>query len=292
MNKMILLASVTMLLFGITTESQASETDVDCRFKLNNTCKEWQDSGSCGNNCEYKYNNGTLRVKATGENASVDEGMFFFEYYGNNEIPVQIENIEIDGDFDTISRHAFTRTYSTVSSTSGTLKLKTVGWNPFGGHDARDSGCTLVGNIVLDDNLNASDAFLYDTLIDGNLIISENAHFSPTISGMYNMKLSENGKIFCKGDVQKCKANLAAAGINQNIVNAIQSYPKGCETLTTGGICNKCENGYEISSGKCRCAENFRDMGDWCNRIRYTPADAAKVLRDDNTNEVVITFRK
>ena len=40
------------------------------------------------------------------------------------------------------------------------------------------------------------------------------------------------------------------------------------------------------------CGENYRDMGGWCNRIRYTPAEAAKVLRDDNTNEVTITFKK
>lgn len=264
-------------------EASASETDVDCRFKLNNTCKEWQNRGSCGNNCEYEYNNGTLRVKATGENASVNEGMFSFEYYGNNEIPVNIENIELDGDFDTISRHAFTRTYATVSSTSGTLKLKTVGWNPFGGYDGIDRGCTLVGNIVLDDDLNASEAFLFDTLIDGNLIISENAHFSPSMYNVYNMKFSENGKIFCKGDVAKCQYNLTAAGINQNIVNAIQSYPRGCETLTTGGICNKCENGYEISFGKCRCAENFHDIGDGCKRIHYTPAEAETVSGDTNT---------
>ncbi|MBR3502488.1 MAG: hypothetical protein IKO06_06240, partial [Alphaproteobacteria bacterium] len=266
MKKIFLMAIFSMLSF----EASASETNVNCQIKLNNTCKEWQDRGSCGNNCEYEYNNGTLRVKATGENASVNEGMFFWGYYSNNEIPVNIENIEIDGDFDTISKHAFTRTYATVSSTSGTLKLKTVGWNPFGGHDNLDNGCTLVGNIVLDDDLNASEAFLFDTLIDGNLIISENAHFPTSMPKMNNMKLSENGKIFCKGDVAKCKDNLAVSGINQNIVNAVQSYPMGCEMLTTGGICSKCENGYEISFGKCRCAENFKQIETWCNRIRYT----------------------
>ena len=40
------------------------------------------------------------------------------------------------------------------------------------------------------------------------------------------------------------------------------------------------------------CAENWKQNEDFCNRIRYTPAEAAKVLKNDNNNSVTITFKK
>ena len=44
--------------------------------------------------------------------------------------------------------------------------------------------------------------------------------------------------------------------------------------------CTKCKN------------ENFKLNDGECDRLRYTPAEAAKVLTDDDKNEVTITFRK
>ncbi len=63
------------------------------------------------------------------------------------------------------------------------------------------------------------------------------------------------------------------------------------------GCVSDCGAGYLGKEGRCidsalGCGENYRDMGGFCNRIQYTPAEAAKVLRNDNTNEVTITFRK
>ena len=52
----------------------------------------------------------------------------------------------------------------------------------------------------------------------------------------------------------------------------------------------KCVREPDVTKRKC-CA-SCKDMGGWCNRIQYTPAEAAEVLKDDNTNEIVITFKK
>jgi hypothetical protein len=67
--------------------------------------------------------------------------------------------------------------------------------------------------------------------------------------------------------------------------NLCVSESKGCGDgyLGKDGVCISSANG---------CGAGYKDMGGWCNRIQYTPAEAAKVLRDGNTNEVTITFRK
>lgn len=72
-----------------------------------------------------------------------------------------------------------------------------------------------------------------------------------------------------------------------------------CDRYIMGGIgcVDDCGDGYLEKNGRCisstlGCGENYKDMGGWCNRIRYTPAEAAKVLKNDNTNEIVITFKK
>ena len=63
------------------------------------------------------------------------------------------------------------------------------------------------------------------------------------------------------------------------------SFEEGCGE----GWLEKNRECIEASKG---CGENYRDMGGFCNRIRYTPAEAAKVLNDNNNNSVTITFKK
>ena len=63
------------------------------------------------------------------------------------------------------------------------------------------------------------------------------------------------------------------------------------------GCVSNCGSGYLGKDGRCinsanGCGSGYRQFENFCNRIRYTPAEAAKVLRDDNTNEVTITFKK
>ena len=53
----------------------------------------------------------------------------------------------------------------------------------------------------------------------------------------------------------------------------------GCTKMYASG-CTKCKN------------ENFKLNDGECDRLRWTPAEAAEVLRDDNTNSVTITFKK
>ena len=70
-----------------------------------------------------------------------------------------------------------------------------------------------------------------------------------------------------------------------------------CEEMRDDIHCQTCKSGYLEKNGDCiaaatGCGENYRRIENWCNRIRWTPAEAAEVLFDDNSNEVTITFRK
>ena len=67
--------------------------------------------------------------------------------------------------------------------------------------------------------------------------------------------------------------------------NGCVSFEEGCGE----GWLEKDSECIEASNG---CGENYKDLGGWCNRVIYTPAEAAKVLNNDNTNFVTITFRK
>ena len=66
--------------------------------------------------------------------------------------------------------------------------------------------------------------------------------------------------------------------------NGCVSFEEGCGE----GWLEKNRECIEASEG---CGENYRDLGGWCNRVIYTPAEAAPLLTDEN-NTVTITFRK
>ena len=79
----------------------------------------------------------------------------------------------------------------------------------------------------------------------------------------------------------------------------------------TGVGCGSCGNGYVMSGlgcvsdcgagylgkdGRCidaslGCGAGYRQIENWCNRIQYTPAEAAPLLKDDD-NFVILTFKK
>ena len=116
--------------------------------------------------------------------------------------------------------------------------------------------------------------------------------------------LGDATKIICRGDIEKCKDLLKNYpkyyDITDGYGNKAGGYyaPTDVSNLATPATEDNCETGrYYWSGSSCNnksgginCAENFKQMETWCNRIRYTPAEAAKVLKDTD-NEVVMTFK-
>lgn len=159
------------------------------------------------------------------------------------------------------------------------------------------------------------------------IIISDNIDTSKW-SKYFFKNIPEGATILCRGDVEKCKTAMAkylpnedgtCPSTNKNClknltgVYAVNSKEQ-CETGkynwdATAKTCTpkseaECNaiKGYYYNGSVCKnrsakkpvtCVNSSYKLNDgYCDRIRYTPAEAAAVLRDDNTNEVVITFKK
>ncbi len=149
-------------------------------------------------------------------------------------------------------------------------------------------------------NGNFSTVIIPDTLknIDGLAIFSQNY---------------DTVKIICKGSEKTCaelKKQAQSRGYNVDdnfsYANSEQCtksyiYENGVCHKRNEYQCNSTENYYwngincvyRPSNGKISCyGTSHKENDGYCDRIRYTPAEAAQVLRDDNTNEVTITFKK
>ncbi len=85
---------------------------------------------------------------------------------------------------------------------------------------------------------------------------------------------------------------------NKCTKNAPESEPQGqqgsqvSEQATSAADC--VASGKYWQEGKCvsSCGASFKLNDGWCDRQRYTPAEATAVLTNDNNNSVIITFKK
>ena len=227
-------------------------------------CYDWNPGtpDNCGQGCTYNYNDGTLYITSDGSNPTL-HNIFDNDSYENG-FPVTINRAVIDGPIK-IGSNSFYLAGATISGANGNLVLNDIGHHGFG------------------DN----------TILGGTIIIPEGATFGSL--AFHGVTLAEDAKIYCGVEdcaqkmIDSCNAwgdendeyRQRCLNAVNNIVSAgkVHSYPDGCTKMGVSG-CTKCKN------------ENFKLNDGECDRLRWTPAEAAKVLRDDNTNEVTITFRK
>ena len=255
MKKLILLTSVAVLTFSIIGESQAG-----CKIpQKDGTCKTLGEKGTCGTGCNYIYDSDTktVYITATGENASI--GGFHGNFYENDTMPAQ--TFVINGAV-AIRGNAFVSTSEVISGVDGFLTLTGLGHHAFS-----------------------------KTTLSGTIIIPEGATFGSL--AFVGVSWADNAKIYC--GVKNCAQKMLDSCTypkEQNMENAclktvnkivsdhkLLAYPENCLKMGATG-CTKCKS------------DNFKLNDGYCDRIRYTPAEAAEVLRDDDKNEVTITFRK
>ena len=122
---------------------------------------------------------------------------------------------------------------------------------------------------------------------------------------------SSDAKIICQGGMDNCYEALAKYFTPETCPQSLRDAGKSnmCMCTSSGSNCidpsrikqaskDQCTGSkYYWSGSSCNnkknginCDENFKQIETWCNRIRYTPAEAAKVLQDTG-NEIIMIFK-
>ena len=270
----------SLILFLFVNFTHKTLADVcDALFWSSTTCRQSGidtsgEPASCGEGCSYTYSNGTVTITATQNygNATLNGKFFAQGYWEGNKFRdtngniIGINKFVVDG-FSTFNGDAFVNSNATISGKDGSLILDEVGLDAF-------SSNTLVGNIIWRGNSNGG--FNFSAKINGNLIIEDTASVSGIIAGSF--LLGPNGRIFCKTDLAKCQELLEAAGATQAMIEAIEMFPEGCETLSLNADCAECKN------------SNFSLEYGYCYRKRYTLPEADAATSNDNENMIEWIF--
>ncbi len=273
MKKFILLMSMAILSFGIITESWA-----ECQ---NNTI-------SCGENCCYTINNGNISFSRIDNNKTATIADYAF--YAKN----LVGHIIIPDWVTAIGASSFRD--NSISELTLPDSITSIGSLAFHNNN--------LYSIKLPDSLNYTQwgGFAANSL--KTVIISPNTPIAINFFGQQNqLNLLKEINIICKGGQEDCETFQEKLAkyiywdqqeekpvifkLNNNM--SIAGY---AECTSTNYYWNGAECVREPDVTKRKCCSSCKDMGGYCNRIRYTPAEAAKVLNDDNTNSVTITFRK
>ena len=297
MKKIVLLTSVAVMCFGVIYKARADNTNP---------------SGTCGTNCNWVLDGDTLKITGgsngeigtmTGYGDKTINGVHgIYDSLGNRrpwiEYKNQIKKIDIQGVANVGSR-AFEGFYK-VTDIKLDDTIKTISSYAFLSTNAQ--------TIVLPDSITEVDIRAFskgDTTLPTSLkqlIIPDSVNFIGDSAFGANNEQLQNLEIICKGDQAKCVSTLSKykyydsddgtvkyipMNLASNISVADYNYCASTNFYWNGDSCIR-----EPDLSKRKCCTSCKDMGGWCNRIRYTPAEAAELLRDDNTNEVTITFKK
>ena len=217
---------------------------------------------------------------------------------------LQIKNVVIEDNITSIGRDAFQSAHN-LQSVSGMKNLKAIDVDVF--------AYTGLTSLTLPDSVNyTSRSIFYGTSNLTELVIPDNwadgevklddhtfemSCFNPSYASSHSS--CADAKIICQGDVQKCKTALAKFGGNGTCTLST-SYCISPDAIVAADY-KYCTGNYFWNGAECirepdvskrTCCTSCKDMGGWCNRVIYTPAEAAAVLTDDNNNVVTITFKK
>lgn len=288
MNKLILMASATILTFCLASESQA-EKICNCG-KVNPT------------DCCWEIENGTLTISGSGEmkDYGADEnGVWRYIPWSHKSY----SDVVITGNLTSIGKAAFDG-QGNVESITIEAPIKSIGVSAF--EDTKAGSIELpetivdTGDYVFRATPNLQQIIIPDTINTDNWSLST---FWGINDSTFDGTHSDFLFLSCKGEIVDCQKAMAKfiskndGGIGTcnglgclnaekvSLRTATQSECTGSNYYWSGKGCRNKKNGI-------KCDENWKRNEDFCNRILYTPAEAAQVLRDDDKNEIVITFKK
>ena len=332
MKKFILLTSVIMMSFSIISESQADcatgsiACGDDCAADDGKSTCHWEiDSNGklsftgSGAMKDRKVINGVVESSAwskyRGKISTVDiNGISYVGAY--SFINLIVKSVSFGNSVTSIGAGAFASNQLTsltlpdsITSIGGSAfssnKLTSVvlpdSIKSIGGWAFADNKLT---SVVLPDSLHSlGDASFHHNQLSEAVIPDTVVNELQRVFGT-DIEMLKNLRIECKGSKDSC----------QKINKLLQKYgyrydyetgflymdlshrlfdigQENCDSTNFYWNGKECIREPDVTKRTC-CADVCKDMGGWCNRIRYTPAEAAQVLRDDDKNEVTITFRK
>ncbi len=288
------------LIFTLIATAESKAEVISC---VNGKYADGTDCEKCGDNCNWSFDSesGKLNVSGSGN-------MYNYSYSTEDETNAQyttapwkaykeeIKSVKVEG-LSTIGKYAFCLSGSQLKNVEMDNTVTDIGAGAFAWNFA-------MSTIKLSDSLKS---------IGGIAFRGSSGGFSPSIivpDTLEKLELGslgrdkntiQNMQIICLGDEQSCTRV-------KNLFNEYKHYDvdDSRETLELAGnvvVANyeQCSGSYFWNGAGCvrepdvtkrKCCDSCKDMGGWCNRIRYTPAEAAAVLHNDNSNSVTITFKK
>ncbi len=312
MNKIVLIMSVAMLSLGIISESWA-DTDINCKTGQQ----------SCGTNCCWSVDGDTLKITggADGSIGKIDdyirnaEESNYFDADGNSRpwansasviknikiegiskigtgafFKMNAENVELDNSLESIGLQAFA--HNNFQQINFPDSLKAIGQQSF--QNNKLTSIIIPDACAVAYRSFSGNASLQEIILPYNI---KGSYTSVTWGNVSSMQ--EDLKIICMGGKEDCAKVQKSLETYRGIIGKSDTFDISSKfRLANYTQCNSTNyywNGAEClrepDVTKRKCCSSCKDMGGWCNRIRYTPAEAAPLLNDDD-NFVILTFKK
>lgn len=305
MNKLILLTSVVVFTMNISTGWAEK-----CIGSTGKTEVTKADCIICGSNCDWDIVNGKLLITGSGAMNDWTQQITSIPWAKSTYSSVEVGNgittignhafwtskltsIDIPDSVTTIGNSAFAE--SKLTSIDIPNSVTTIGESAF-------YHCNSLTSVTLSDSLTSLDSAFLNSTSFRTIIVPDTLE---TISGVGALGSSDNLQIICKGTDESCAAMAERLNLDNYSFRAdyvpgkgvVLRYKDVASTMTLVDEA-QCDGGYYWSGKGChnkkngiKCDENWKQNEDFCNRVRYTPAEAATVAKDDG-NVVTITFKK
>ena len=280
---LIILTIAAVLSLSMLSESRAAcnltNDDGDTVDESGNYC------GTCGTDCHWALDNaGNMKITGSGKMADYTPTCVVgrkpkctTENRPWQKYREQIKSVDIQG-ITNVGVGAFY--YIPITDLTLGNTITSLGTDAFEQHHLQTielpGSLTTIGDQALISAFNRSPTvILPDTLNIPDEKFERILFYSDTLSN-----------VICRGDSAKCnniKNKLLGYGYAINFSLADSSNCESSHYYWSGSSCNNKKNGIN-------CDENWKQVETWCNRIRYTPAEAAQYLKDTD-NEIIMTFK-
>ena len=306
MNKLILLTSVAIMTLGIASESWAVTSGCDCGSTAN---------GGSASDCCWKIENGVLTIYPNPERSST--GNVTMKDFSETKAGRDTANgypspwastapwarqgatsVVIENGISNIGKLAFDRD-TKITGVTGMENVTSIGNSAFyGAASLKSVDMPNVTSIGREAFYNASSLSYAGLNQDGSVSIGSNAFDYTNISTCTGTEAycgsCPDGQSVMPG--RGCVANAQTEPQGQQGQGGSQaSEQQGSQVSGQATSAADCAaSGKYWQEGKCvsSCGASFKLNDGWCDRQRYTPAEATAVLTNDNNNSVIITFKK